>query len=471
MSKFSRTVILTAIALIIVPQPAHAGWMRTYGGPKGDGGKWMEITEDSCYVICGGTMVTEPHTTVLGYLIKTNQQGDTLWTRAYAPSEEAPTGQFYCIQQTSDKGYIMIGYALAIGPSVSDYLWLVKTDSVGDTLWTRWYGGNENDYGCFVRQTTDGGYIITGCTESFGGGKNLWILKTNSEGDTSWTRTLSGTDEEEGFCVRQVAPTKYVIAGKRDGQYAWLLQLGNSGTLWSQTYGNGGAFARNVQQTSDGGYILTGANGNGVYLVKTDSQGNEEWSRTYTANLENIGYCVEQTADGGYVLIAWKNYNRFNSCKSCNGWLLKTDSTGDTLWTRTFAWTPSGHNSLWAVHQTADGGYIIVGKTGTSDAPTAYDVWLVKTDSLGFVGIEEIDNPPVVEVATTVDTHVTLYYTDHPNGFHANVYDASGQKVDEIHNASASGTIEWGQGQQAGVYFIRVESGSSPSVQKVVLVK
>jgi hypothetical protein len=182
---------------------------------------------------------------------------------------------------------------------------------------------------------------------------------------------------------------------------------------------------------------------------------------------------VRQTPDGGYVVAGIRDSDgSFFSL----AWLIKTDSVGDTVWTRIFG-DQRWENTFESVQLTHDGGYVMTGSTGDYHVDKIYepgDIWLVKTDSLGFVSVAE-DTPPVsepgVQTATTVDTHITLYYTEHPNGFHANVYDASGQKVSEIHNAGTSGTIEWGQGQQAGVYFIRVESGSSPSVQKVVLVR
>jgi hypothetical protein len=465
MSKFSKTIILAAI-LIIIPQIAHAGWMRTYGGPSGDAAYWVEITVDGSYVISGATIVNND---VFAFLLKTNLDGDSLWMRTY----EGWGRYFYCIQQTVDKGFVIAGKGVALGPTFTPYVWLVKTDSAGDTLWTRWYGGDEADYGWFVRQTTDGGYIITGWTKSFGAGKkDIWVLRTDSGGDTLWTRTFGGESDDEGRCVIITSDGNYVVVGK-DGTVpgesaVWLLKIDDEGNLmWERKYG-GNSEGRCVQETADGGLIISGSSYAGIYLLKTDSAGDSLWSRTYARNPEYIGYCVEQTTDRGYIIAGVTSFATFPS--RANGWLIKTDSLGDTLWTRKFVLTPDGDNTLSSVHQTADGGYIITGTTGKSSAEKGFEIWLIKTDSLGYVGVEEIDNPSVVENISTIDSSIEFSYTNLPGGFHAYVYDASGQKVGEIHNANASGTVEWGQGQQAGVYFIREISGN-PSVRKVVLVK
>jgi hypothetical protein len=472
MSKFSRTVVLMAIALIIVPQFAHAGWMRTYGGPKGEGGKWVEITDDGSYVICGAT-IADPY--ILGFILKVNPEGDSLWMPAYRVSRSGIC-HFSCIQQTQDKGYVLAGHGYA--DNYKRDLALLKTDSAGDSLWAYRYGGDGNDCGWFIQITADGGYIMTGWTNSYGAGEyDIWVVRTDSLGDTLWTLAHGGEEDDYGYCVRQTSDGNFVVVGK-DGTVSgesavWLLKIDDEGNLlWERKYG-GNSEGRCVQETADGGLIISGSSHGGgyVYLLRTDSVGDTLWTQRYAGNPECRGYCVEQTTDRGYVIAGITDLMFFPT--RCNGWLIKTDSLGDTLWTRKFILTPGGDNTLRSVHQTADGGYIIAGRTGSAEAEKAFEIWLIKTDSLGYVSITE-DKPDVqpaqVEVTSTVDTHITLYYTDHPNGFHAVVYDASGQKVGEIHNPESSGTILWGQWQQAGVYFIRQLSGS-PSVRKVVLVR
>jgi hypothetical protein len=475
MSKFSRTVILTAIALIIIPHFVYSGWIQTYGTIARDDGEWVEQTTDSGFIICGSTYYVEGIPNAEGgYLIKTNSEGQAQWIRTYLAAEELH-GLFHCIQQTADKGYVMVGEGN--GDPFEIDLWLARTDSMGDTLWTRYYGEKGIDKGWFVRQLPDGGFIIGGSTGSMSDARRaLWVLRTDSEGDTLWTRTYGEGDVNYwAYCVNPTSDSAYILTGG-NGLYQrlWLLKVDDAGdTLWTREYGNV-ASGRYVEETADGGFIVTGTTAIGllsaVYVIKTDANGDSVWSTRLLGVGNNEGRCIHQTPDGGYILGALHNYN--SATNTADAWLVKLNEDGDTIWTRVFG-GPGRYDDIRCVQLTLDGGYVITGTTDTKEPEKSYEIWLIKTDSLGYVSIAEDKpdpQPAQVEVTSTVDTQITLYYENQPNGFHAHVYDASGQKVGEIHNASASGTIEWGQGQQAGMYFIRELSGTS-SVRKVVLVK
>ncbi|RKY75118.1 hypothetical protein DRQ12_12425, partial [candidate division KSB1 bacterium] len=167
------------------------------------------------------------------YLLTTDANGDTLWSRNYNSGRTAAMGENYdeghCVQQTSDGGYIIVGSAWSWG----SYVYLLKIDANGDTLWTHTYGGESIDVGWSVQQTLDGGYIIAGgCSGA--GWSDVYLLKTDANGNVLWSRTYGGRD-------------------------------------WDLAYF--------VQQTSDGGYIIAGmtcsfgAGGYDVYLIKTDANG------------------------------------------------------------------------------------------------------------------------------------------------------------------------------------------------------
>ena len=197
---------------------------------------------------------------------------------------------------------------------------VLAQEVIVDTIWTNTFGGSNDDKGFSVQQTTDGGYIITGSTKSFGNGyADVWLIKTDSNGDSLWTKTFGGIYEEYGNSVQQTTDSGYIITGRTDsdgnsGQNGWLIKTdANGNEEWTQILGGSNDDIGNyVQQTTDGGYIITGETdsyGNGgmdVWLLKTDSNGNGEWNRTFGGNSNDIGYSVQQTTDGGWYRVGCK---------------------------------------------------------------------------------------------------------------------------------------------------------------------
>lgn len=267
-----------------------------------------------------------------------------------------------------------------------------------DTMWTRIFGGSGSDVGYSAQQTMDGGYIITGSTESFGaGGSDVWLIKTNANGDTMWTKTYGGTDSDVGYSVQQTLDSGYVITGYTrslgaGGADVWLIKTDIGGNmLWNKTLGGSGDdIGYSLDKTSDGGYIITGfaelqVVGNYPWLIKTNSSGDTLWTKTKIFGLShyNSGKSVKQTSDGGYIIAG-----NWGHAFSRDAGLIKTDANGDTMWTKhfngkggPFRWGDVGNS----VQQTGDGGYIITGYTGYFNwTGTQYpDLWLIKTDSNG----------------------------------------------------------------------------------------
>ncbi|MGB3478352.1 MAG: T9SS type A sorting domain-containing protein [bacterium] len=287
-------------------------------------------------------------------------------------------------------------------------LWITMSSAQSpDTSWTKVYGSLENDYAREVEQTVDGGYIITGFTFAGATTCDLWLVKTDSMGDTLWTKTYGlASVYEAGRSIDLTTDNGYIIVGTTNPgglqEDILLVRTDSMGdTLWTKTFGQPGAyqdFAYSVQQTTDGGYIMTGFGGLGpggniapnIYLIKTDTNGNLEWFNTYDADTSwDMAFSVQQTADQGYIIAGIISPFPYDSSDI---YLIKTDSLGDTLWTKTYGGLEDEYGE--AVIQTSDGGYIVAGGTD-SYGGGARDVYVIKTDSLGdslwtrtFGGIE-----------------------------------------------------------------------------------
>ena len=329
--------------------PISNGWMEIFGGSSYDNGYSVQQTTDSGYIITGGTRSFGAD---LGdvWLIKTDSNGNKIWDKTYGEKDDSEVG--FSVQQTTDGGYIFTGYSERPGGSQA---LLIKTDSNGDKVWDRTFGGVGFDYCYSVQQTTDGGYIITGETgflDAPASDNDVWLIKTDSNGDKVWDRTFGGSSYDGGF---------------------------------------------SVQQTTDGGYIITGAaNSFGagdwdLWLIKTDSYGNEIWNKTFGGIDRDVGWSIRQTNDGGYIITGYTD--SFGAGKE-DFWLIKTDSYGNEAWNRAFGGI--GYDRGHCVQQTKDGGYIIVGETWSFGAGFN-DVWLIKTDSQGNANVtNEPPNTPTI---------------------------------------------------------------------------
>ncbi len=311
-------------------------------------------------------------------------------TRYYGGSE---TDKGRAIIATSDGGFAFAGSTSSSGAGGSDF-WLVKTDSEGNVQWEKTFGGKNNDYGSDLRQTDDGGYVIIGYTYSYGAGNHdIWLIKTDAQGNKQWSRTYGQGGYEYGEGVYQCDDGGYILVGcdyhggDDPWSEAWLIRTDDQGQeVWNRTYGWWGYFSwgYDVRQVSDGDFVLVGYTerwGNGkkdVWIIKVDDNSNTKWDRTFGGSGFERGYWIEETADQGLIVTGYtSSYGNGNK----DILLLKANRNGYEEWYRTFGGTADEEGLK--VILAPGGGFVIAGETWTFGSGSN-DIYLVRTNSAGI---------------------------------------------------------------------------------------
>lgn len=359
---------------------------KTYGTPGGDFGYFAQQTVDGGYILVGAIDLWPSPEGI--FLVKTNETGDTTWTRIF------PDATGYCVKQTSDNGFIISG---KYGNTANTSAYLLKTDSVGNFQWEKTFGTTNLNEAYSVEQSTDGGYILSGVknynSTSFTG--LAYLIKTDSAGNTTWTKTFGGPLDSRAYSVMQTSDSGYILGGYTlsgmGGTYdMYFVKTNSSGdTLWTKkpaTPGPDQAFC--IRQTSDLGYIITGISNiispEYLSLIKTDPSGNIVWNKNHGANGSSGRYVI-QTLDGNYIAAGETGPN--------NVFIVKANVNGDTLWTKIFSGTD--HEDAKSIQQTSDGGFIIAGNTASPELTglNSYDIYLIKImDSTVIASSEELND-------------------------------------------------------------------------------
>ena len=345
--------------LIKTDKNGNEEWNKTFGGGYRDFGISVRQTSDGGYIITGTYRITEIGISFSSgdvWLIKTDKNGNNEWTKTFGGADY-DSGR--SVQQTSDGGYIITGDTDSYGAGRVD-VWLIKTDKNGNEQWNKTFGGNASDESESIQQTSDGGYIIIGFTDSYGvDGRDVWLIKTDKNGNEQWNRTLGGAAYDYGESVQETSDGGYIITGFTYSYGAgswdvWLIKTDKNGNEeWNKTFGGTASdWGESVQQTSDGGYIITGSTesyGAGewdVWLIRTDRNGNEEWNRTFGGAGYDFGNSAQQTSDGGYII---------TGCTESYGagerdvWLIKLAppvSLGEAVDNTALSWNTGG-NANW----------------------------------------------------------------------------------------------------------------------------
>ncbi|MDY9925444.1 hypothetical protein [Methanosarcina sp.] len=317
------------------------------------------------------------------------------WNKSFGGDLEDSS---WCVQQISDGGYVVAGITSSYGKGTEGYpdAWFIKVDQKGNLQWNKTFGGTYFDEGYFTRQTSDGGYVLSGYTFPSGYAEP-WLIRTDSNGNEVWNKVSDEITHEDylQYLAERTSDGGYIIGDTVEqeigGYYASLLVDYdiritkydiNGNQQWDSTFGKNhsletlGSMLDSVKQTSDGGYIIASStrskesNSDDIWLIKTDEYGKEQWNKTFGGPMDDIGISISMTSDNGYVLTG-----RYNDSSSFvidgSAFILKTDGEGNQKWIKEFT-----NCTLYSVQQTSDGGYIAAGvKNGNA--------WLVKLAGVG----------------------------------------------------------------------------------------
>ena len=375
---YKKTLMLLLFVSLSTPALAQeAHWTHIYGGSESEAALDIKQTEDGGYIVAGHTGSFGAGEDDL-WILRMDADGDTLWARTYGDSD-CDWGT--SVLQDTDGHFVVTGYTGARDNFYDADLWLLKIDDNGDTLWTNSFGGPGDQRGRCVIQTAEGGYLIVGYTGSQFASYDtrVYLVKTYSDGSLEWSNTLGSADHGvRGYGVRQTPDGGFIVVGVTDFSIpggdpdVFLLKADvNGDSVWVRSYGElfADEWAWSVDLTPDAGFIIAAENGH-VWLLRADSNGDTLWTRTYGGGSEDIGYSVRRTADDGYIVCG--STKSFGAGYD-DAWLIRTDSNGDTLWARTYG----GSEWEWAfsVDQTADGWFVFAGCT-VRDAN--HDAYIVK---------------------------------------------------------------------------------------------
>ena len=339
----------------------------------------------------------------------------------------APTGG-YLVAGYSDSGTNGNKTAPAYGGF--DY-WIVRLDASGNALWDRSYGGSTNDMLQAVVAMSDGGFILGGFSQSGVSGTktstnfgsfDYWLVRISASGDVLWDRSFGGTNSDTLFSIEQTSDGGLILGGMSNsgpsgnktsisyGRDYWLVRLDPAGEIsWDRTYGAGAESLSIVRQTPDGGFFVGGTSGSGIggnktstnhtsglgfswddyWVLRLDGAGDKLWERQLGGTERDALRDLTLLPDGG-VLAGGHSFSYPGGTKTAPAhgtrdyWIVRLDSNGNQLWDESYG--GAEFDRLRSATLLSDGGFVLFGHS--PGVPPDFDsggidYWLVRIDSQG----------------------------------------------------------------------------------------
>lgn len=371
--------------------------------------------------------------------------------------------------------------------------------------WQNSLGGTGDDNAYSIQQTTDGGYIIAGYSDSNDGdvtgnhgGRDYWVVKIDILGNLDWQKSLGGTGDDNALSIQQTTDGGYIVAGGSGGNDGdvtgnhgladyWVVKLNNVGVIdWQKSLGGTNwDYVYSIQQTTDGGYIVagwsssingdvTGNHGNGdFWVVKLNSQGSINWQKSFGGTGIDFGNSIQQTTDGGYIVAGVSESNNGDVTGNhglADYWVVKLDSVGVIDWQKCLGGT--GDDNALTIQQTTDGGFVVVGYSESNDGDVTgnhgnSDYWVVKLSS--NVGVNEVEHLNISNIFPNPTTgNITIDLGELKQGVKATLTNSLGQII-LTKEYSSTDFINLNLGYPKGLYFLRLETQKEAITKKIII--
>lgn len=470
-----------SIYITATAQSPAIEWQKNYGSFYEDNGASVRQLADGSYILLGTVGsndgdVSGKHGGYDFWLVKLNSTGIIQWQKCLGGSFHDSGSAF---EQTTDGGFIIVGFTNSNDGDVSGLhgisydTWVVKVDSVGNIQWQKCLGGGGDEEGSSIKQTLDGGYIMTGSTNSNDGdvsgnhgGGDVWVVKLDNTGNIQWQKCYGGGGDEIPYNLLQLTDGSYIfightgsndgdVSGNHGGGDVWIVKLDNTGNIqWQKCYGGTkNDIGYDIKQTPDGGFIFTGTSGsnngdltgnkgyNDLWVVKINNTGAIEWQKNYGGKYSEMGFSIKQTAEGGYIIggqtesnngdVSGNHGNLGNGFGGIDIWVLKINISGDIEWQKCLG--GKGDEYSFDILQTNDGGYIIIGIAGYIDGDVTNnydyaDIWVVKLEAytVNTVDYNTVNSNLVLYPNPTQDI---LYIRNAPQDVNTRIYNIYGACV------------------------------------------
>ncbi len=334
-------------------------WQKTIGGNNFDHLTSGKETKDGGYILGGysssgisGEKTQSSRGADDYWIVKLDANRNIIWDKTFGGTG---MDRLTSIIQTDDGGYLLGGSSDSniSGEKTENSrgsldMWVIKTDSSGNIMWQKTFGGSNGDWVQSILKTPDGGYLLAGSshsnisgdkTQNSRGAGDYWVLKIDSLGAIVWQKTIGGNNGDYAKSIIATSDGNYLIAGDsfstisgektenkiNNSDDAWLLKLNKDGQiLWQKVIGGDDTeILADIRMTSDNGFILgimsySGISGNKTevsrgqrdyWMVKLDSTGKFEWDKTIGGDSLDQTQSIVQAKDGGYVTLGWSQSN------------------------------------------------------------------------------------------------------------------------------------------------------------------